>query len=180
MIREMREKGMSICRWMHMGRNTAKKHLRLDKPLEYRRKGRKSKLAPVRWPRNLLTVHVFTDCLPVNSELFCYCCNTHPFLLHLSYHHPHLITVHNPPPSCEGRWGILNRRFWGILNRRKWGKINRLLHLLEGNISLTSIMKTFSLAFSREGLPASSTSMEEEIVSTIALSSVAIPFNLDL
>jgi len=34
MIREMREKGMSICRWMHMGRNTVKKHLRLDKSLK--------------------------------------------------------------------------------------------------------------------------------------------------
>ena len=48
MIRGMREKGMSICRWMHMGRNTVKKHLRLDKPLEYKRKGRKSKLDPAK------------------------------------------------------------------------------------------------------------------------------------
>ena len=49
MIREMREKGMSIseiARQMHMSRNTVKKHLRLDKPLEYKRKGRKSKLDP--------------------------------------------------------------------------------------------------------------------------------------
>jgi len=51
MIREMREKGMSIseiARQMHMSRNTVKKHLRLDKPLEYKRKGRKSKLDPER------------------------------------------------------------------------------------------------------------------------------------
>jgi len=51
MIREMREKGMSIseiARQMHMSRNTVKKHLRLDKPLEYKRKGRKSKLDPVK------------------------------------------------------------------------------------------------------------------------------------
>jgi len=37
MIREMREKGMfisEIARQMHMSRNTVKKHLRLDKPLE--------------------------------------------------------------------------------------------------------------------------------------------------
>jgi len=36
MIREMREKGMSIseiARQMHMSRNTVKKHLRLDKSL---------------------------------------------------------------------------------------------------------------------------------------------------
>jgi len=49
MIREMREKGMSIseiARQMHMSRNTVKKHLRLDKPLEYKRKRRKSKLDP--------------------------------------------------------------------------------------------------------------------------------------
>jgi len=46
MIREMREKGMSIseiARQMHMSRNTVKKHLRLDKPLENKRKRRKSK-----------------------------------------------------------------------------------------------------------------------------------------
>jgi len=46
MIREMREKGMStseIARQMYMSRNTFKKHLRLDKPLEYKRKRRKSK-----------------------------------------------------------------------------------------------------------------------------------------
>ena len=51
MIREMRGKGMSIseiARQMHMSRNTVKKHLRLDKPLEYRRKGRKSKLDPAK------------------------------------------------------------------------------------------------------------------------------------
>jgi len=51
MIREMREKGMSIseiARQMHMSRNTVKKHLRLGKPLEYKRKRRKSKLDPVR------------------------------------------------------------------------------------------------------------------------------------
>ena len=45
----MREKGMSIseiARQMHISRNTVKKHLRLDKPLEYKRKGRKSKLDP--------------------------------------------------------------------------------------------------------------------------------------
>ena len=51
MIREMREKGMSIseiARQMHISRNTVKKHLRLDKPLEYKRKGRKSKLDPVK------------------------------------------------------------------------------------------------------------------------------------
>jgi len=45
----MREKGMSIseiARQMHMSRNTVKKHLRLDKPLEYKRKRRKSKLDP--------------------------------------------------------------------------------------------------------------------------------------
>jgi len=51
MIREMREKGMSIseiARQMHMSRNTVKKHLRLDRPLEYKRKGRKSKLEPVK------------------------------------------------------------------------------------------------------------------------------------
>jgi len=51
MIREMREKGMSIseiARQMHMSRNTVKKHLRLDKPLEYKRKERKSKLDPVK------------------------------------------------------------------------------------------------------------------------------------
>ena len=51
MIREMREKGMSIseiARQMHMSRNTVKKHLRLDKPLEYKRKRKKSKLDPVR------------------------------------------------------------------------------------------------------------------------------------
>jgi len=51
MISEMREKGMSIseiARQMHTSRNTVKKHLRLDRPLEYRRKGRKSKLDPVR------------------------------------------------------------------------------------------------------------------------------------
>ena len=46
MISEMSEKGMSVCRWMHMGRNTVKKPLRLDKPLEYKRKRRKSKLDP--------------------------------------------------------------------------------------------------------------------------------------
>ena len=46
MIREMREKGMSVCRWMHMSRNTVKKHPKLDKPLEYKRKRRKSKLDP--------------------------------------------------------------------------------------------------------------------------------------
>ena len=49
MIREMREKRMSIseiARQMHMSRNTVKKHLRLDKPLEYKRKRRKSKLDP--------------------------------------------------------------------------------------------------------------------------------------
>ena len=49
MIREMREKGMSIseiARQMHMSRNTVKKHLRLHKPLEYKMKGRKSKLDP--------------------------------------------------------------------------------------------------------------------------------------
>ena len=49
MIREMRGKGMSIseiARQMHMSRNTVKKHLRLDKPLEYKRKRRKSKLDP--------------------------------------------------------------------------------------------------------------------------------------
>jgi orotate phosphoribosyltransferase-like protein len=47
MIRKMREKGMiisEIARQMHMSRNTVKKHLRLDKPLEYKRKRRKSKL----------------------------------------------------------------------------------------------------------------------------------------
>jgi len=47
MIREMREKGMSIseiARQMHMSRNTVKKHLRLDKPLEYKRKRKKLKL----------------------------------------------------------------------------------------------------------------------------------------
>jgi len=51
MIRKEREKGMSIseiARQMHMSRNTVKKHLRLDKPLEYKRKGRKSKLDPER------------------------------------------------------------------------------------------------------------------------------------
>ena len=51
MIREMREKGMSvseIARQMHMSRNTVKKHMRLDKPLEYKRKRRKSKLDLVR------------------------------------------------------------------------------------------------------------------------------------
>jgi len=49
MIREMMEKGMpisEIARQMHMSRNTVKKHLRLDKPLEYKRKRRKSKLDP--------------------------------------------------------------------------------------------------------------------------------------
>jgi len=41
-------------------------------------------------------------------------------------------------------------------------------------------MNTFSLAFNKEGLIASSTSMEEEMVSTIDLSPVAVPLNLDL
>jgi len=48
-IREMREKGMFISEIVsqtHMSRNTVKKHLRLDKPLEYKRKRRKSKLDP--------------------------------------------------------------------------------------------------------------------------------------
>jgi len=35
-----------IARQIHMSRNTMKKHLRLDKPLEYKRKRRKSKLDP--------------------------------------------------------------------------------------------------------------------------------------
>ena len=49
MIREMREKGMSIseiAREMHMSSNTVKKHLRLDKPLEYKSKRKKFKLDP--------------------------------------------------------------------------------------------------------------------------------------
>jgi len=49
MIREMMKKGMpisEIARQMHMSRNTVKKHLRLDKSLEYKRKRRKSKLDP--------------------------------------------------------------------------------------------------------------------------------------
>jgi len=74
----------------------------------------------VGWPENIFIAHLFTYSLPINSELFCNCCNAHPFLPHLYYHHPHLITVDNPPPSFTRRWGILNRR--------KWGKINRLLH----------------------------------------------------
>jgi len=48
-IREMREKGTfisEIVSQMHMSSNTVKKHLRLDKPLEYKRKRRKSKLDP--------------------------------------------------------------------------------------------------------------------------------------
>lgn len=51
MIREMRERGMSIseiAREMHMSRNTVKKHLRLDRPAEYTRSKRKSKLDPVK------------------------------------------------------------------------------------------------------------------------------------
>jgi len=46
---EMREKRMSIseiARQIHMSRNTVKKHLRPGKPLEYKRKRRKSKLDP--------------------------------------------------------------------------------------------------------------------------------------
>jgi len=37
-----------IARQMHMSRNNVKKHLRLDKTLEYKRKRKKSKLDPVR------------------------------------------------------------------------------------------------------------------------------------
>jgi len=51
MIREMREKRMSISEiagQMHISRNTVKKHLRLDKFLEHKRKGRKSKLDHVK------------------------------------------------------------------------------------------------------------------------------------
>ena len=52
MIREMREKGMSIseiARQMHMSRNTVKRHLRLDKSLEYKRKRKKLKLDREKW-----------------------------------------------------------------------------------------------------------------------------------
>jgi len=51
MIRGMREKGMSIsaiARELHMSRNTVKRHLKLDTPLEYKRRKRKSKLDPVK------------------------------------------------------------------------------------------------------------------------------------
>jgi len=47
----MREKGMlisEIARQMHMSRNTVKKHLRLDKPLEYKRKRKKLKICLTR------------------------------------------------------------------------------------------------------------------------------------
>jgi len=65
MIREMMKKGMpisEIARQMHMSRNTVKKHLRLDKPLEYKRKRRKSKLDPEKRREsniNKLALHTF-------------------------------------------------------------------------------------------------------------------------
>jgi predicted transcriptional regulator len=45
-IREKRMFISEIVSRMQMSRNTVKKHLRLDKPLEYKRKRRKSKLDP--------------------------------------------------------------------------------------------------------------------------------------
>lgn len=50
-IREMRERGMfisAIARELPMSRNTVKKHLRSDRPMEYNRVERKSKLDPVK------------------------------------------------------------------------------------------------------------------------------------
>lgn len=51
MIRELRDRGVSIseiARQMGMSRNTVKRHLELNKPMEYRRKKGKSKLDPVK------------------------------------------------------------------------------------------------------------------------------------
>ncbi|MGC8618674.1 MAG: helix-turn-helix domain-containing protein [Thermoplasmata archaeon] len=49
MIRDMRERGMSIsqiARELNVSRNTVKRHLRINKPLEYRRSPRKTKIDP--------------------------------------------------------------------------------------------------------------------------------------
>ncbi len=51
MIRELRDRGASIseiARQMGTSRNTVKRHLKLNKPMEYRRKKGKSKLDPVK------------------------------------------------------------------------------------------------------------------------------------